>query len=98
MKFWFTMVMLWPACGFADDLARIEAAAKSLFDRLPEIAFVAQIEGHCGADHLVNPDAVYCTSENRIYLSASGRGREEAGYRVAHLLGHAVQVQHGVAD
>lgn len=78
-----------------DDVMRTAAAS---FDRMPGLQVVERIEGACGADSSVNRTVAYCTSENVIFLSQSAAERPEAAYLVAHLLGHAVQVQHGIAD
>lgn len=80
----------------ADPVDAVMAAATESFDRIPVVQRVDQIAGRCGADHSVNRQAAYCTTTNRIYLADPDAA--EAPYLVAHLLGHAVQVQHGVAD
>ena len=86
--------LIWasPVCA---DWRGVAEQADRAFARLPDVVEVARIAGRCGADASVNPGAVYCTSENRIYLA---RGAGQADYLVAHLMGHAVQVRHGIAD
>lgn len=93
-----TAAALTSAPCLATDMAQVETAANALFQRLPDVVQVTEIEGQCGADAHVNKRAAYCTSENRIYVTQNATGAWDAGYLVAHLMGHAVQVQHGVAD
>ena len=81
----------------ADAVDRLMATAQASFDRMPNLARVDQITGNCGADDEVNQQVAYCTSSNTIYLNTAVRN-PQAAYLVAHSLGHAVQVQHGVAD
>ena len=81
----------------ADPADRVMAAAQASFDNMPRLVRVSQIAGECGADDHVNQNVAYCTSSNTIYLAASGDG-PQAAYFVAHSLGHAVQVKHGIAD
>ena len=61
---------------------------------MPSVRVVDQITGMCGADEGVSSRAAYCTSANEILLI----DRPGAAYALAHVLGHAVQVRHGVAD
>ena len=84
--------------SLADQVSSVEAAAKMNFDRMPAVVSVDQIAGHCGATPVVNRQAAYCTSQNTIYIAQQVRAQSHAPYLVAHLFGHAVQVQHGVAD
>ncbi len=79
----------------AQDAQAVIDAANAAFDRMPVVEQVAVIEGRCGATAEVNKHVAYCTSENRIFLTATG---PEAAYLLAHVYGHAVQVRHGVAD
>ena len=82
----------------ADPVAEVAAAAQGAFANMPVVRRVDAIAGKCGADLQVNQRVAYCTSQNTIFLSRSAAARPEAAYQVAHLFGHAVQVQHGVAD
>ena len=88
--------------GFAKvalaDVQAVVQAAQSAFDRMPDLQIVERIDGRCGADRHVNQGVAYCTSENKIYLSEAVRNKPEAPYLIAHVLGHAAQVKHGVAD
>ena len=86
-----------PATLFA-DYKNVVQAAQAAFDRLPSITLVESINGTCGANMLVNPQAAYCTSQNTIFLNKHSLSRPETPYLIAHLYGHASQVQHGVAD
>lgn len=93
--------LLFVGCAFpaaADPVAQLMDGANQRFDRLPVLRIVDRIAGRCGADHDVNNTVAYCTSENVVYLTRAGAGRPEAAYLVAHVLGHATQVRHGVAD
>ena len=82
----------------ADPVDQITQAAHAAFDRLPEVRLVNQIAGQCGADKTVNQSAAYCTTRNQIFLSRAAADDPQTPYLLAHLYGHAVQVQHGVAD
>lgn len=82
----------------ADPVDQVMAAATRSFDRMPGVEMVDQIAGNCGADARVNAEVAYCTTRNRIFLTRQARLQPYAPYLVAHVLGHAVQVQHGVAD
>lgn len=82
--------------AFADPFA-VHDAATSMFDRLPAVE-VAQIDAVCGTGRNSNPRIGYCTSDNTIYIAPDFAARPQAGYEMAHVLGHAVQVRHGVAD
>ena len=92
MRFLVLFVVAQPAIA-ADHF--IEAAAHRHFDNMPVVERLADIAQVCGAQGQANGDAVYCTSENKIYLR---KGAEDLAYKLAHLFGHAVQVNHGVAD
>jgi len=82
----------------ADPVADVAAAVNATFDRMPVIQRVAQIEGRCGADEHVNDVVAYCAPQNRVFLVSDAIGRPEAAYMLAHVMGHAAQIQHGVAD
>lgn len=88
----FTVLLAGP--GVAEPFA-IEAAARHSFDDMPVVELVEDVSQLCGAQGLANRDAIYCTSPNVIYLR---RGAAHLSYKVAHLMGHAVQVRHGIAD
>ena len=90
------MVMAAPVA--ADPVADVAAAANAAFDRMPRIDRVASIAGNCGADESVHELVAYCTSRNVIFVADAVGSLPEAAYLVAHAYGHAVQVQHGVAD
>lgn len=83
---------------WADNAAQVHAAAVASFDRMPVLRRVGQIAGECGADESVNNDVVYCAANNIAYLTRDAAMQAEAGYLVAHVLGHATQIRHGVAD
>jgi hypothetical protein len=82
----------------ADPVAQVEAAAQAAFDRMPSVRRVDQIAGRCGADDSVNAVVAYCTTTNQILLARGAVASPQTPYMLAHVYGHAVQVQHGVAD
>jgi len=83
---------------WAQEIGTLVTTAKASFERLPDVELVSEVSGNCGADPAVNRMAAYCTSQNTIFLAQSAAERPEAAYVLAHLFGHATQVQHGVAD
>ncbi|HEV8033353.1 hypothetical protein [Yoonia sp.] len=97
VKWIVALVLLAQAAG-ADPVAQVEAAARAAFDRMPVVQQVDQIAGLCGADESVNAVVAYCTTTNRILLARDAVTAPQTPYMVAHVYGHAVQVQHGVAD
>lgn len=82
----------------ADPVNDVMAAARASFDGMPRLERVEIIAGACGADVHVNQDVAYCTTRNVVFISDAAALRPEAPYLVAHVLGHAVQVRHGIAD
>ncbi|MEM6595582.1 MAG: hypothetical protein AAF672_12405 [Pseudomonadota bacterium] len=84
--------------GEGPKSAAVYDTATRLFADMPQLVSVTRIEGNCGADDQVHDRMAYCTSTNSILISADGQASPVAGYEIAHLLGHAVQVRHGVAD
>jgi hypothetical protein len=95
---WIFVLACFGTAGDADSVDRVMAAAQASFERMPRLVRVATIAGECGADDAVNQDVAYCTSLNTIFLTESAAAQSDAAYLVGHVLGHAVQVQHGVAD
>ena len=94
----FLIFLLCGSAAVADAVDKIAATAKARFGSMPDVVTVPEIVGRCGATEEVNQQAVYCTTRNQILIAADARSLPEAPYLVAHLFGHAVQVQHGVAD
>ena len=89
-------VMASPAA--ADPFAVVDAA-RAMFDRVPQVQVIdPEGEPPCGAGDETNEAAFYCTSDKTIYHVADFASTPQAGYEMAHLLGHAMQVEHGVAD
>lgn len=74
------------------------ASTQETFGEVATLQIVPHVIGFCGADQTVTSDAVYCTSKNIIAMTKQAASRADASYRLAHLLGHAVQVRHGIAD
>ncbi|WP_333715149.1 neutral zinc metallopeptidase [Yoonia sp.] len=92
------MLCLLPLRLAADPVQTVAAAAAAAFDRMPQAEIVLTIAGQCGADASVHPDVAYCTSRNTILVAQDAAARPQTAYFLAHAYGHAVQVQHGVAD
>ena len=84
------------AQGPTDPYAALEAAAQASFEGMPDLEFAADIGMVCGGG--VTAEAVYCTTEARIWMTQATGGRIEGLYLAAHLFGHAAQVTQGVAD
>ena len=82
----------------ADQVDAIATAAQDAFARMPDVIVVQQMAGNCGATAAVDDRVAYCTSRNAIFMTAAARTLPEVGYLLGHAYGHAVQVQHGVAD
>ncbi|MEM8538384.1 MAG: hypothetical protein AAGF56_11055 [Pseudomonadota bacterium] len=80
------------------DVDRLQTTAKASFARMPDLVMVDRIAGNCGADDSVNEAAAYCTTTNQIFVARADASTDQTLYLIAHLYGHAVQVQHGVAD
>lgn len=98
MRRWVMMMVLLGQAAWADPVAQVEAAAQAAFDRMPVVRRVDQIAGQCGADAGVNSTVAYCTTTNQILLARAAVTAPQTPYMLAHVYGHAVQVQHGVAD
>lgn len=82
---------------FADPFEVVETA-REMFDRIPRVELVEDLSEMCGAGWQTNEYLFYCTSLNTIYHGPQFDRRPQASYEMAHLLGHALQVKHGVAD
>ncbi len=72
------------------------------FKNLPQVRLSIDVTAICSGDDQTNRLMRYCTSQNTIFVSSFLNGRVEsrdaAGYMIAHMLGHGVQVRNGVAD
>ncbi len=95
---WLIAVLITSSMAHADIAADMSDAASNAFARMPQIVIVDQIAGQCGADAKVDSRVAYCTTANQILLAQSARDLPETPYLLGHAFGHAVQVQHGVAD
>lgn len=87
----------------ADPAADVAAAAHSFLPALPPLIAPYSIEGRCGIPSppglgVAEEGAIYCTSERRILMTLAARVAPDAAYRAAHLYGHALTVETGVAD
>jgi len=95
---WLITILVWPTLAQADPVAQIAAAAAQSFARMPQVVVVDQIADECGADAEVDDRVAYCTTGNRILVAQAAYDLPQAPYLFGHAFGHAVQVQHGVAD
>lgn len=80
------------------DPMEVHAVTQSLFDRMPLVEVVQDLGDACGAGGNSNPNIGYCSTSNTIFVTARFEARASASYEMAHILGHAIQVRHGVAD
>lgn len=80
------------------DANRVLAAAHTSFADMPRVEVVETIAGRCGADHTVNPVVAYCASTNTVYAAGASLFEPDMPYQLGHVLGHAAQIRHGVAD
>lgn len=88
-----------PVCHAANaDPMTVHAAATGLFGRLPPVDVTADLNAACGGGRNSNLHIGYCASKNMIFVSDEFAARPQAPYEMAHVLGHAIQVRHGVAD
>jgi len=94
---WILITLFWGSSAIADPIA-VHSTARDIFERLPDIEMTQDMRDVCGSGRSTNPHIGYCTTENVIYFSPNFTTRPSAGYEMAHVLGHAVQVRHGVAD
>jgi len=90
-------LLLLASPAFADDrIDRLVAATQAAFPRAPGVEIVADIGAVCGGG--ADGAGVFCTSQNRIYLSRAALSGADMPYVLAHLYGHGLQVRYGVAD
>lgn len=92
------LLLAWGGAAQADAVDQITTAADAAFARLPSTFRVDAIAGLCGADDAVNRQVVYCAATNQIFITQEAAALPQASYLVAHVMGHAVQIRHGVAD
>jgi len=83
--------------AFADPFT-VHDTATNLFDRLPAVEVSTDLNDACGFGRNSNDHIGYCATKNTIFISETFAVRAEASYEMAHVLGHAIQVRHGVAD
>jgi predicted metalloprotease len=81
----------------ADPMA-VHQTAQALFAQLPDVEARTDLYEACGFGTNSNPNIGYCASNNTIFVSEGFAARPQASYEMAHVLGHAIQVRHGVAD
>lgn len=81
----------------ADPMA-VHQTAQALFAQLPDVEARADLNAACGGGSNSNPHIGYCASNNTIFVSDDFATRPQASYEMAHVLGHAIQVRHGIAD
>ena len=94
---WICIALLWAQTAAADPFA-VHQTVQDIFGRAPQVEVVDDLRAVCGAGGNSNPHIFYCTTASTIYLSQDFAARPSAAYEMAHVLGHAIQVQHGVAD
>ena len=95
---WVILLICLGQAAQADPIAAMSDAATKAFSRMPDVVIVPQIAGNCGATPAVDQRVAYCTTSNEILVSAAAQTLPELTYLLGHAFGHAVQVQHGVAD
>lgn len=89
-------LLFWPLCAIAQtELIALVASTERAFDRVAPVERVADPSIVCGGGG--EGSAVYCTTENTIFLEGTADGITEA-YHLAHLYGHNLQVAYGIAD
>ena len=98
MMRWICVLMILAGGAQANPIETMQGTAMDAFDRMPNVVVVSKVSGICGANDRVNTQAAYCTSDNTIYLAEKAADLPETLHLLGHLYGHAVQVQHGVAD
>ena len=91
------IVLCLPSFGLADPFA-VHGAAGALFADMPITRVAGDMMQVCGAGPMSNPNVAYCSTENIIYYDADWADQPSAAYDMAHVLGHAIQIQHGIAD
>ena len=95
---WLMALLVWPCVAQADAITDMTSAATQAFARMPDVVIVDQIAGQCGADVAVDGRVAYCTTDNQILVAEAARDLPQTPYLLGHAFGHAVQVQHGIAD
>lgn len=80
------------------DYLNVYTTANALFDRLPALEVAEDFNAACGGGRNTNEHIYYCTTHNTIFVSEAFPLRPQGTYEIAHVLGHAIQVRHGVAD
>ncbi len=76
-------------------LDRLTVSTEASFPRVPVVRIMDDVSDVCGGG--VTANAVYCTSDNTIYLAPEGKDGRDV-YALAHLYGHGLQVRYGIAD
>lgn len=87
-----------PAQVAATPAERVWDSANRIWPDMPEVRRVANMAEPCGAQGQANSRIFYCTSRNTVYIGADFEQDPRAPYEMAHVLGHAIQVRHGIAD
>lgn len=95
---WFVVLLCFALPVQAQDWRGVQAAAGRMFTQMPEVQLSPVLPDACGSVEETNPDMRYCTSENRIYLRERPDAPVKMAHALAHGLGHAIQVRHGIAD
>lgn len=98
MRYISWVLSLCATAAAADPVDDVLAAANARFAFMPTLRMVDQILGNCGGSQETHDHVAYCTTAGEILITKAARALPQAPYLVAHALGHAVQVRHGVAD
>ena len=80
------------------DFMNVYDTANTLFDRMPDLEISDDLNASCRGGGNTNDHIIYCTTGNTIFISQAFTQRPQGTYEIAHILGHAIQVRHGVAD
>lgn len=83
--------------AIADPIA-VHDTARALFGQIPSVEERVDLNAACGGGRNSNPHIGYCATQNLIFVSEDFSMRPQAPYEMAHVLGHAIQVRHGIAD
>ncbi|SMY07360.1 hypothetical protein [Flavimaricola marinus] len=85
-----------PLPGWAETpLDGLIRTATTSFPALPEVRHVPSTIDLCGGE--LDAPGLYCTSEGAIYLAETPHAEQQL-FALAHLYGHGIQVQYGLAD
>lgn len=90
-------LMAVPTTSAADPFL-VHETAQDMFASMPRLERTDNMFEDCGAGRNTNPNIAYCSTENVIYYVRDWAMSPSASYDMAHVLGHAIQIRHGIAD